>query len=266
MKVNVIQNNLYKYAILVMCKVLKISRNPCYYEAKLKTNDKTLDATIIKIFKESHSTYGTRKIKVKRGYLVSRRRIGCIMKVHGLVSRYTISQFNPHIDQCNKSKTANLVKRKFKEQPHLHIVVSDLTYVYIGMSWNCICVLIDLFNREMIGYSTTSNKDASLVIKAFTSVKTNLNPIQAFHTGRGNELKNKTSDETLETFQFKSAFNMKRCPYDNAMAEATFKVIKTEFIYNERFAILGTLQYKPTDYVNWFNNHRIHSSLGYLSP
>ena len=53
---------------------------------------------------------------------------------------------------------------------------------------------------------------------------------------------------------------------DNAMAEATFKVIKTEFIYNERFAILGTLQYKPTDYVNWFNNHRIHSSLGYLSP
>ena len=75
----------------------------------------------------------------------------------------------------------------------------------------------------MIGYSARSNKDASLVIKAFTNVKTNLNPIQVFHTGRGNELKNKAIDETLETFQIKSALNMKRCPYDNAVAEATFK-------------------------------------------
>ena len=53
---------------------------------------------------------------------------------------------------------------------------------------------------------------------------------------------------------------MKGCPYDNAVAEATFKVVKTEFVYNERFESLEELQYKLADYVNWFNNHRIHSA------
>ena len=59
---------------------------------------------------------------------------------------------------------------------------------------------------------------------------------------------------------------MKGCPYDNAVAEATFKVIKTEFVRNQRFESLEELQYELADNVNWFNNHRIHSSLGYLTP
>ena len=252
-----------------MCKVLKIPRSTYYYEAKEKTNDTTLETTIIKIFKDSRSTYGTRKIKVelsKLGYQISRRRIGRIMKANGLVSRYTIAQFKPHVDRCNESKTANLVKRNFKHQEQLNVVVSDLTYVRVGMSWHYICILIDLFNREIIGYSSGRNKDASLVSKAFASVKANLNNIQIFHTDRGNEFKNQAIDDTLKAFHIKRSLSMKGCPYDNAVAEATFKVVKTEFVYNERFESLEELQYKLADYVNWFNNHRIHSALGYLTP
>jgi transposase InsO family protein len=59
---------------------------------------------------------------------------------------------------------------------------------------------------------------------------------------------------------------MKGCPYDNAVAEATFKIIKTEFVKSQVFHTLEHLKTQLDDYVNWFNNHRIHSSLGYLSP
>ena len=188
------------------------------------------------------------------------------MKANGLVSRYTIAQFKPRVDRCNESKTANLVKRNFKHQEQLNVVVSDLTYVRVGMSWHYICILIDLFNREIIGYSSGRNKDASLVSKAFASVKANLNNIQIFHTDRGNEFKNQAIDDTLKAFHIKRSLSMKGCLYDNAVAEATFKVVKTEFVYNERFESLKELQYKLADYVNWFNNHRIHSALGYLTP
>ena len=58
----------------------------------------------------------------------------------------------------------------------------------------------------------------------------------------------------------------KGCPYDNAVAEATFKIIKTEFVWNETFADLKELKLKLWDYVNWYNHHRIHSSLGYQTP
>lgn len=202
----------------------------------------------------------------KRGYQVSRRRIGRIMKQKGLVSNYTVAQFRPHIDHCDESKTANLVNRKFDEQPYLKVVVSDLTYVRVGSNWHYICVLVDLFNREIIGYSAGRNKDAPLVSKAFAMVKTKLNHIQIFHTDRGNEFKNELIDNTLSAFGISRSLSMKGCPYDNAVAEATFKIIKTEFVRNHTFDTLNDLSYRLADYVNWFNHHRIHSSLGYLTP
>ncbi len=148
---------------------------------------------IIDIFKSSRNNYGTRKIKIelaKKGKTVSRRRIGRIMKMNGLVSNYTVAQFKPHVDKCNESKIENLVDRKFSEQPKRKVVVSDLTYVRVGKNWHYICVLVNLFNREIIGHSTGRNKDASLVASAFSSVSFNLEDIQFFHTDRGNEFKN----------------------------------------------------------------------------
>ena len=56
------------------------------------------------------------------------------------------------------------------------------------------------------------------------------------------------------------------CPYDNAVAEATFKLFKTEFVQGRNFESLDRLKLELADYVNWYNNVRIHSSLGYLSP
>ena len=120
------------------------------------------------------------------GQQVSRRRIGCIMKQEGLVSNYTVAQFKPHVVKCNDDKIENIVDRNFNEQPYLNVVVSDLTYVRVGHRWHYICVLVDLFNREIIGYSSGPNKDAELVKKAYSTVQTNLSQIKIFHTDRGN--------------------------------------------------------------------------------
>ena len=71
------------------------------------------------IFNSSRNNYGTRKIKVelqKKGYRVSRRKIGRIMKQNNLVSNYTKLKFRPYVDKCNESEIDNLVKREFKGQ------------------------------------------------------------------------------------------------------------------------------------------------------
>ena len=161
---------------------------------------------------------------------------------------------------------ANLVNRKFDNRPHLNVVVSDLTYVRVGINWNYICVLVDLFNREIIGYSSGRHKTARLVTHAFSTVKASLTNIQIFHTDRGNEFKNQLIDDALRAFGIQRSLSMKGCPYDNAVAEATFKIIKTEFVHGQTFQNLASLKLQLADYVNWFNKHRIHSSLGYLTP
>ena len=252
-----------------MCKVLKISRSIVYYQRKNKRKDIELENHIIQIFQESKNNYGSRKIKVelqKLGYQVSLRRIRKYMDLNGLVSNYTVKQFKVHKSTCNEDKIENKLNREFDREEKLDVVVSDLTYVNVRGKWNYICLIIDLFNREIIGYAAGKNKNAELVYKAFGTIKTNLNNINIFHTDRGNEFKNKIIDEVLTTFNIDRSLSKKGCPYDNAVAEATYKIIKTEFAFNRIFESFEELETELFDYVNWYNNFRIHSSLDYLTP
>ena len=236
-----------------MCAVLQISRSTYYYECKQKQEEQELVKSIRKIFRLSRNNYGTRKIKVelaKEGKIVSRRRIGRIMKQERFVSNYTIVQYKPHIPTCNEDKIENLLDRKFQEQPKHRVVVNDLTYVRVGKHWNYICVLVDLFNREIISYSAGKNKDLNLVMQAFSKATINLSQIQIFHTDRGNEFKNKQINETLKAFEIERSLSKKGCPYDNAVAEATYKIIKTEFISQRAFSSLEQLEIKLADYIN----------------
>ncbi|PPK42902.1 transposase InsO family protein [Clostridium algidicarnis DSM 15099] len=252
-----------------MCRALNIPRALVYYKKKTRKHNTDLENKVIKIFKDSKNNYGTRKIKAileSESITASRAKIGSIMKTYGLVSNYTIKQFKVHKSKCNNDKVENIVNREFKNRDNLDVVVSDLTYVNVAGKWNYICLLIDLHNRGIISYSAGKHKDAQLVYDAFLKASCNLSNINIFHTDRGNEFKNKIIDEILETFNIKRSLSEKGCPYDNAVAEATYKIIKTEFAYNRVFSSFEELEMELFNYVNWYNNHRIHGSLNYMTP
>jgi len=252
-----------------MCSVLQVNRSTYYYESKPRFIDHSIEEAVVKIFAENQRVYGTRKIKVelkKLGMVVSRRRIGRVMKKNGLVSAYTVAQYKPHKSKCNESDIGNELNRQFRKETPLEAVVSDLTYVRVNGKWNYICVLVDLFNREIIGHSCGRAKDAELVHRAFAKVKANLHQIQLFHTDRGSEFKNELIDEVVRVFGIKRSLSMKGCPYDNAVSEATYKLIKTEFVKCRFFDSIEQLKTELDEYVKWFNEKRIHSTLGYLSP
>jgi len=188
------------------------------------------------------------------------------MKEQGLVSKYTVAQFKPVKSKVNESEITNVLNREFSQDWELKVVVSDLTYVRVAQKWHYICFLTDLFNREIIGYSAGPHKTAALVQRAFASVPYNLNQIELFHTDRGSEFKNQLIDDALEVFGIERSLSEKDSPYDNAVAEAMFKTIKTEFINGTVFPCQQDLDLELFDYVNWFNNIKNHESLNYLKP
>ena len=102
------------------------------------------------------------------------------------------------------------------------MLISDLTYVRANSKWNYICLFIDIFNKQIVGYSVGRKKNAELVYKA------------------------------LDVFQIKRSLSRKGNPYDNAVAESTFKIFKTEFINSSIFSSLNELEVELADYINWF--------------
>ena len=249
-----------------MCKLLKISRAMIYYSYKEIKNDTALENEIIKIFNGNRKVYGTRKIKSELKIRASRRVISRVMKKYGLVSKYTLKAYKHAKTAVNNDDVTNVLNREFNTTETLDVLVSDLTYVRVGSNWNYICTIIDLFNREIIGFSVGKNKTSDLVLQAFSNINRPLDKVNIFHSDRGSEYKNKAIDELIEIHGITRSLSKKGTPIDNAVAESMYHIIKTEFVFGEVFDTLDKLKLDFFDYVNWYNNHRIHGSLGYLSP
>ena len=107
----------------------------------------------------------------KKGIIASKRRIIRIMKENGLVSTYTVKQYKVHKQTCNNDKIDNKLKRNFNQEERMKVIVSDSTYVNVAGKWNYICLMLDLYNREIVGYAAGKHKDANLVRKAITTIK-----------------------------------------------------------------------------------------------
>ncbi|WP_141707088.1 IS3 family transposase, partial [Staphylococcus aureus] len=119
---------------------------------------------VINIFNSNRKVFGTRRIKNNlndKGLTVSRRKIGRIMKKHNLDSVYTKAKYKNHPKETNKKRIKNHLHRAFNREHPMETLVSDLTYVKVAGTWHYICLFIDLFNREIVGYSAGKNKDAN---------------------------------------------------------------------------------------------------------
>lgn len=245
-------------------------RSTFYYKPKRSEIDVGFENAVIEEFNNSRKNYGTRKLKImlaRQKYYASRKRIGNVMKKYNLVSNYTLKLAKKSCKTAvNEDNVENVVNREFTDRKPLEVVVSDLTYVKVAGKWNYICILLDLCNRKIIGSAVGKNKEATIVKTAFFSVKTDLRRIKFFHTDRGSEFKNKMIEGILTAFDIKRSLSAKGTPVDNAVAESMYSVIKTEFAFHREFVSFDELELLWFDYVNWYNNIRIHGSLGYLSP
>jgi transposase InsO family protein len=256
--------------VSAQCKILGVARSSYYaYTEPVIKDESALKDLITQIFVANRCAYGTRRIKIccqRQGLDISRKKISRIMLELGLVSVHCKLKYRRPKEKTPKSVCPNVIDRNFDRQPPRYAFVGDLTYVRVACSWNYVCLLLDLANREVVGYSSGARKDAQLVARAFASFHGNLRDVCIFHSDRGSENLNQTIDELLAAFGITRSLSRKSNPWDNAVAESMFKTFKKEFVYQEVFSTLTDLQVKLAGYVWWYNTCRLHSSLGYVAP
>lgn len=185
-----------RYPISAQCRLLGVARST-YYSMRSRADrpaapDPAAPA-VVAAHAASKGRYGSRKIKAspgRSGVTVSRRRACRIMRENGPVGAYGRKRFKVHPGAVNEADVPNVVARGFGGRaPRTHIC-SDLTYVRVGASWNYVCLLVDLYNREIVGHSAGPRKDARLVKSAFATLSFPISDIEVFHTDRGSEFDN----------------------------------------------------------------------------
>jgi len=269
-----------------MCTCFNVSKNAFYLWIKnenmsrLADNRTPLQKMIQKIFDDSQQVYGSYRIKAeleKQGVLVSRPYVARLMKNMGLKSALSKKFKVMTTDSKHEYPVAeNILNRNFYVQELGKVWVSDITYIKVGNKWGYLTVIIDLADRKVVGWSLSNDMTyENTIMRAWIMARNNRKIIKGFifHSDRGSQYAcNKM--RRIFSFQLKPAagelkkqsMSRKGNCWDNAVAESFFKSIKYERLLRYVFTDFKQLYNCISNYINWYNTKRIHSSLGYMTP
>lgn len=222
--------------------------------------------------RESRGSYGARRIKQDLeddGEIVSRHRIGRLMKANSLVSKHK-KKFRVTTNSDSKLPVAdNLLDRNFEVEAPNQVYVGDITYIWTQEGWLYLAVMIDLYSRAVVGWSLSKRLKAALATSALEMAMQRRLPESGLmvHHDRGSQYAGHEYQQLLEQNGFVCSMSRKGNCWDNAVAESFFKTLKQELVNHCRFMSRGEAEVEIFDYIEvFYNKERRHSNNGYLSP
>ena len=277
MKYQLIKDYRLEFPVLKMCQVLGVSRSGYYNWDKRGLSTRNFRNQILlilikDIYKFHKGRYGSPRITkelMDKGYQVGHNRIARIMKENN-IKAVIKKRFKPKTTDSNHGfpYSENLLMQNFDVSGICEAWVSDITYIETLESWKYLCVVMDLYNREIVGWSLSPDLDTEILMDAFDmAVHHHLGKKGLiFHSDRGVQYASTKFREKLSDTEFLSSMSGKGNCYDNAPAESFFHTLKIEEIYRNEYNDIMDLEFSVSEYINYYNVIRKHSYLDYKSP
>jgi putative transposase len=231
-----------------------------------------LKAEIGRVYELSRGAYGRRRIAaaIANGSTAkaSVNRIERKMKEMGLAGYVAPSFKRTTIPDPMMEDSPNLIK-DCQAKDIDEIWVSDITYIRTAEGWLYLCTIMDLYSRNIVGWSTRSDMKVELVMEAFNMAHKRRNPKNKtiFHSDKGGQYKSRRFRRKLARLGYAQSMTGANHCFDNAAAESFFGTLKTELIRGCTFPSRESAESAIFEYIEVFYNRvRLHSSLGYLSP
>jgi len=278
MKYEFIQEHSSEFSVEEMSKFLKISRSGYYdwLSRPMSNNEKENSDLLIvieQVFKDYNAIYGYRRVTEALsdlGYFAGKHRVARIMSKNGLLA-HDPPRFVPQTTQSvhDFPIAPNLLKQNFNIKNLNEVWTSDITYIRVGNKWCYLCVIMDLCNREILGWTFENHMKTDMVIAALKiAVRKRGYPKGViFHSDRGVQYACAEFRELLKELGFVQSMSRKGNCYDNAPTESFFRTLKVEEVYRKKYFNFEHAKRNLFDYIEvFYNRKRKHSKLGYLSP
>jgi putative transposase len=263
------------------CRYFGVSRSTFYYWLKDKKlarfeTKKNIQDAIEKSFKDSKGTYGAPRIHkdlIGLGISISENTVAKYMQELGLDARLK-KRFK--VQTTDSNHNGPIAERLFKadEQDHLperlgEILAGDITYLRLGKTFLYLAVVLDLYNREVVGWSISHGLSTKVVTDALSMAMTKVGPDAEiiFHSDRGSQYASEAFRRLLKSHRALPSMSRKGNCYDNAYVESWFGSFKKEWLYRSSYTTEKELRQIVFEYIEiWYNKKRKHSALDYKSP
>jgi transposase InsO family protein len=242
-----------------MAKRLGISRSSLYYESKLKERDASLQEQIQAVLSE-HPAYGHRRIA-----LHLRRNKKCILRV---MNKFKIKPYRRRTQRpCkpgdigkNPLAIANFAKTLCPLRRNI-LWASDFTYFWFRGKFWYLCTVLDLFSREIVGFSFSGRHDQSLILNALSHALLMHPAPRYLHTDQGSEYTSASYFALLKEQGIQASFSTKASPWQNGYQESFYSEFKNELGHTTRFETLGEFIEAIHLQIHYYNNRRIHTAI-----
>ena len=238
-----------------------------------RQEDQALSRAIVPVFTTSRQTYGSPRVTAalrQDGQRCGKNRVARLMREHALRPRQK-RRWRPQTTQSNHPHPVAenwLAKVPTPERPD-QVWVADITYIDTGEGWLYLAGLLDACSRRCVGWQTGTSLEATLVTQAWQKAVQARRPGPGLlhHSDRGVQYASGAMMALLAEQGATASMSRRGNCYDNAMMESFWATLKTECFAGERPTTRQTAKLKIFDYIEGFyNRHRLHSSLSYLSP
>lgn len=281
MKYAHIYRSRHLWPVRLQCNVLGVSFTG-YHQHQLRRSqiarrrhmtDEALLVHIRALHAEFRGAYGWprlwRQLR-RRGVRVGKERVRLLMQQHGIQARGKRRFRIATTDSNHPLPIApNLLERNFTVRLPNTVWTGDVTYIATDQGWLYLAVVIDLFSRRVVGWSMKQTMDRTLVIDALEMACLQRRPEAGktiFHSDRGSQYASDDYRKVLELYGLTASMSRRANCWDNAVTETLFGSLKVERLHGERFITARAAKDAVINWILWYNQKRLHSTIGYQSP
>jgi len=266
------------YPLPALCEMLTVSASGYRAWRRGGTPDSTRvsNAQAVVLMRGIHAefkgAYGSRRMHRElqdRGYRLGLERVERLMRENGLRARHK-RRFKATTDSKHLMPVArNRLARQFAVEAPNRVWSGDITYIPTGEGWLYLAVVLDLFNREVIGWSIKPRMTADIVTDALAMAWFRRKPPPGvmFHSDRGSQYASQVMRDKLTGYGMTASMSRKGNCWDNAPTESFFNSLKNERVHGTRYATRAAAEADLFEYIAvFYNRRRLHSTLNYCSP
>lgn len=261
-----------------MCNVLGICRSAYYRwvaggnkSEEKEREDAMLKTEIRRIHKNSRKTYGRPRMVTAlkdNGHECGKHRVRRLMREEGLIGQQK-KRFKPYTTDSDHGLAVapNLLATYGLITHPDEVWAADITYIKINDGWVYLAAVLDMYSRKIVGWSMSTEVDASLVVTALRrALKTRKAP-KLHHSDRGSQYASAAYQRELKAYGITPSMSRTANPYDNATMESFFGTLKTEEIRGQTYNSGQEARAAIFSYIEaFYNTTRIHTSIGGRSP